>query len=372
MAVYNSDNHFLKDNMVSFSSYITKDISQFPLRFREGIQIYFGLDAVYGIRKIKPNGQVIVCDLKGDGRYNRDYYLYKKKLSKNDLFEINLPTIIKESESQRKFVWRIQDLGYTPEEYWRTEYGQLALKSDIGYRAMIVTPQPLGKYYHGLSIYKRYSQGDFTQEEIEVLDHIANLFNVGFLSYLKSNEHAMVLQLLANELEQLNIQSCVLNSTFDILFETGEFKKHCENILGKIQLTDFLGNILDRTEIRQGIIYNKTYTFSRLSYRIIVKVFQSQTVLSASDNQLFYIQFIRLSSQNALLQDRCAPSESKIDLFGLTTREKEVASLLSEDISIDEIAARLYMAKTTVRTHISHIYKKLGVASRSAAVAKLK
>jgi LuxR family maltose regulon positive regulatory protein len=53
----------------------------------------------------------------------------------------------------------------------------------------------------------------------------------------------------------------------------------------------------------------------------------------------------------------------------LTDRELVVLRLLATTLSQPEIAHELYVSVNTVRTHIQGIYRKLGVASRQAAVA---
>jgi two-component system NarL family response regulator len=52
----------------------------------------------------------------------------------------------------------------------------------------------------------------------------------------------------------------------------------------------------------------------------------------------------------------------------LTPRESEILGLMSEGLSTEEIAGRLFVAQVTVRTHISTILKKLRVPDRAAAV----
>lgn len=53
----------------------------------------------------------------------------------------------------------------------------------------------------------------------------------------------------------------------------------------------------------------------------------------------------------------------------LTPREEEVLDLLArEGLSDQEIASRLVIQKMTVWKHLSHIYGKLGVRSRSEAI----
>jgi ATP/maltotriose-dependent transcriptional regulator MalT len=54
----------------------------------------------------------------------------------------------------------------------------------------------------------------------------------------------------------------------------------------------------------------------------------------------------------------------------LTRREREVMEFLAEGHSNAEIASALWIAPTTVRKHLENIYAKLGVRTRTAAVAR--
>jgi DNA-binding NarL/FixJ family response regulator len=62
------------------------------------------------------------------------------------------------------------------------------------------------------------------------------------------------------------------------------------------------------------------------------------------------------------------PSES---LRQLTGRESEILKLLAKGYLYKEIADRLGVSMSTVRTHISAVYEKLHVHSRTEAVMKL-
>ncbi|MFC9977496.1 response regulator [Spirillospora sp. NPDC127200] len=53
----------------------------------------------------------------------------------------------------------------------------------------------------------------------------------------------------------------------------------------------------------------------------------------------------------------------------LSTRELEVLRLVARGTSNREIAAELFISEATVKTHLTHIYAKLGVKDRAAAVA---
>lgn len=53
----------------------------------------------------------------------------------------------------------------------------------------------------------------------------------------------------------------------------------------------------------------------------------------------------------------------------LTAREAELLSLLADGLTNRELGRRLFISEATVKTHLAHIYAKLGVDSRAAAVS---
>ncbi|MFI0964838.1 response regulator [Streptomyces sp. NPDC021080] len=53
----------------------------------------------------------------------------------------------------------------------------------------------------------------------------------------------------------------------------------------------------------------------------------------------------------------------------LSAREREVLVLVARGTSNREIARELFISEATVKTHLTHVYGKLGVKDRAAAVA---
>ncbi|MBM7517729.1 response regulator [Nocardioides nitrophenolicus] len=53
----------------------------------------------------------------------------------------------------------------------------------------------------------------------------------------------------------------------------------------------------------------------------------------------------------------------------ITEREVEVLELLSRGLGNKELARELFVSEATVKSHLSHIYTKLGVDTRAGAVA---
>lgn len=54
----------------------------------------------------------------------------------------------------------------------------------------------------------------------------------------------------------------------------------------------------------------------------------------------------------------------------LTDRERHVLELLSTDLTLRDIGRELFVSRNTAKTHLASVYRKLGVTSRSAAIAR--
>jgi DNA-binding NarL/FixJ family response regulator len=74
-----------------------------------------------------------------------------------------------------------------------------------------------------------------------------------------------------------------------------------------------------------------------------------------------------LSNQLCIPRDMRQPLAQPV----LTWREKQVLGLVLAGLTTRAIAKRLYLAETTVKTHVTSSFRKLGVSSRAEATRKL-
>ena len=65
-------------------------------------------------------------------------------------------------------------------------------------------------------------------------------------------------------------------------------------------------------------------------------------------------------------------NELLVSQLGLSKRELEILSLLAQGHSNQEIAAKLFVSLSTVKTHIQNLFEKLDVKRRTQAVEKAK
>lgn len=85
-----------------------------------------------------------------------------------------------------------------------------------------------------------------------------------------------------------------------------------------------------------------------------------------------------LSSFNKFIEDKALQIEPRIEIFEkdqseqfkLTKKEIEVLRLLPEGMSIRDMAAHLYLTESTIKSHLTSIYRKLSVTNRVQAIAK--
>jgi two-component system, NarL family, response regulator LiaR len=64
--------------------------------------------------------------------------------------------------------------------------------------------------------------------------------------------------------------------------------------------------------------------------------------------------------------------EKQLDRLGISKREYEVLGLISEGLSNQEIAEKLFVSLSTVKTHSSNLFAKLDARRRTQAIQKAK
>lgn len=104
-----------------------------------------------------------------------------------------------------------------------------------------------------------------------------------------------------------------------------------------------------------------------------VTLFRSREQGDFSDEEVAILTVLNrhLSAHFALLWPKGATSKTRSDLdglvqyYGLSLREGEIADLIAQGRSNQEIGKALFISENTVKKHANSIYRKLGITSRT-------
>lgn len=66
------------------------------------------------------------------------------------------------------------------------------------------------------------------------------------------------------------------------------------------------------------------------------------------------------------------PDPAQIDKIGLSKREYEILQLISDGLSNQQIADKIFVSENTVKKHVSNLFLKLDVQRRTEAIKKAK
>jgi len=116
----------------------------------------------------------------------------------------------------------------------------------------------------------------------------------------------------------------------------------------------------------------------QLGYRLAIdRAAQEAAIADAregvTDFSALWAEGAKLSADEAIAYATRGRGERRRPATGwasLTPSEVEVARLVGQHLSNPEIAARLFVSRATVKTHLVHVFAKLGVDSRSALAAE--
>lgn len=98
---------------------------------------------------------------------------------------------------------------------------------------------------------------------------------------------------------------------------------------------------------------------------VLAMLFLFLLTLPYTYKHLFSVGWLtELSREDMAPEPERPPAEDPFAPYGLTPREREVASLLLAARTRRQIAGELGLTESTVKTHTSNLYKKLGINSR--------
>lgn len=137
-----------------------------------------------------------------------------------------------------------------------------------------------------------------------------------------------------------------------VLRPGGSFNSGVRNLVIMLVLIFIVCEVMDRV-VGFGVPELSSLSLRRIPMEVMGWVYTSVAIAYALGRIARRWRQYRLV-EPALLADR----------YGLTRRESEVLRSLLDGLSNREIAERSYTSIGTVKTHVNHIYRKLGISGR--------
>jgi two-component system, NarL family, nitrate/nitrite response regulator NarL len=134
-------------------------------------------------------------------------------------------------------------------------------------------------------------------------------------------------------------------------------------------------NAVVRDQLRTRVLLVSAFTDSGVVYQALETGASGFVSKEARREQIVDAVLACARGENVVPPDVASGLVSEIrlrkhdDRPALTQREQEILKLIAAGKSLPEIAKELYLGLTTVKTHVQHLYEKLGVSDRAAAVA---
>ena len=136
--------------------------------------------------------------------------------------------------------------------------------------------------------------------------------------------------------------------------------------------TEFFNDFLARDGLHWGV---NAYAYAGDRNIGDVRIWRGRGGENFDAHTLELLRLIEPAFTGALLRAQGAPAPSEVHAptptLKLSVREYEIARMVADDLSDKEIAYRIGVEISTVRTHLKRIFDKLGVRRRSGVASLL-
>ena len=369
------------DNMIQFGSYINTNFKHFPVRALEGIQSFFGYNTmVYTILNLKPDGEVYISDIFSSQFTEERLNAYREYYFRSDPFITQIQNCIKKLDVENpQYAWHIRDL-YSEKDFYESEYCSHLSETGLRYQVVLTGPKYREFPTHVISLFKSAQEGDFTQDELEILNMAGSIFTYSLGHYLKEMDHQLLITALkrSEEKQAADLVKCgyCVFSNLTMPEETPGFSKYKRILFPKKTARDILRELTDGQDPMEALQAEPKTIYKTCEagvFRIRVWKDSAEVSLDKYISSFIIVEICRQPEGmfQARPQSQAEQMEEKLMGYSFTAREMDVLRLLKQGYTNQQIADTLYLSLPTVKAYTGKIFKKLGVSGRSAAISKL-
>jgi len=208
------------------------------------------------------------------------------------------------------------------------------------------------------------------------LEQAASIARTAALTWVLGRAALVRAKLLAREGDWLGSESLVHQA----LSQGGD----AGDRLGLVDAVEFLAElVIEQGSVKQGVrllaaaqSHREHLGYSRFpasQAHHVAAIARARESLDPADFAAGWAEGAELSAEEAIAYAARGRGERKRPTRGwesLTPSELQVVRLVGEHLSNPEVAKRLFISRATVKSHLVHIFSKLGIDSRSELAAQ--
>lgn len=370
MSNLNTDEY---DKLLEFNSLILKDISNFPVNILNALELIFNYKlTVYSV--IGKDTKIYPIELYTQNLDQNMLKIYKTQVYEHDIFCNNIYSRI---HKNKRLVFTIKDF-IDLEDFPNTVYGKHLYAQNLYYQAIIYTSN-LEYPRHAISIFKTFEEGDFTEDELDLLNKIGKIFLSAAHIYKLHIDNKHNFDLIKTFYNSISYSFAIIENSKNIVYYNENFITYAQILTAQVEtervFRDFI-KILEnyiKTPL-ENLLHSTTIDLD--DYKVLLT---PQTMIHIeSVKRYIFLTIIERDDDDIEVQKNIDKSKvlanttELLNRYNLTKRELEILQLMIEGYSNQQIADIQYISIFTVKTHNKNIFKKLNVTSRMEAVAKLK
>lgn len=354
------------DNILAFSTAINTDHAGFENTVLLSLANYFNLRLTAYISCRRDGNNGLVVEQIFSNSLNVDFlYKYKTQYYLEDPF-IKKHFQLCYANSSMTY---LTDSHISQEDYRNTSYARQLRQFDIPHEAVIGINGPTDNRVHLVKLYKPRSEGDFTEREKTLFQYIGSIFNSSKMLYMRSLSKLRKLEATSAYWDGIAFGFAILDASGNLIACNSTFMsslpKLSSNLTKDGVITDIIRSLTGRDRLPEDNYFCLEAHKSGLKLTLQKKRVEYPSLHAEN---MFFLTIQNENEDTAPVLDAAALE----NLFGLTRREKEISLLIAKGHSNQEIADELYLSISTVKSHISNIYDKLEVNTRTEAIRRLR
>ena len=202
-----------------------------------------------------------------------------------------------------------------------------------------------------LTLYRRGPDGDFQDSDLELINCMCEILTSSYNAFEFHHSNIEMLGAINNAFDYFGGGIVTFDRNHGSMSFMGLANDIIHSITGCVRKTEALDTLLKQTGTKNGNVVSAIYR----DYKCYLEE------PHALNDRGYILFFPHAQSSNDI--------DSIPDFEILTSREKEVAICLASGLSYKDISEDLYISISTVRNHVTNIYRKLNINNQRQLIS---